>query len=288
MRHVRARGLGRRRREEVLVLDFGGQYSQLIARRIRECGVFSELLPHDIAARRDPRARGPRGAGALRRPGLGLRRGRAAAAHRAARARRSRCSASVTGCRRWCASSAAGRGRRGGRVRPHRADAGRERRPAARPACRAEQQCWMSHRDTVFEPPPGFTALGLEPRLAGRRARGHRARPLRDPVPPRGRPHALRHRDPRPLPARGRRLRASSWSPASVIDEQVARIRAQVGDARRDLRALGRRRLGDRRAARPPGDRRPAHLRVRRPRPDAQERGRAGGRRRSATSSASS
>src|SRR5262245_7951421 len=34
--------------EEVLVLDFGGQYSQLIARRIRECGVFAELLPHDI------------------------------------------------------------------------------------------------------------------------------------------------------------------------------------------------------------------------------------------------
>ncbi|KAA0265361.1 MAG: GMP synthase (glutamine-hydrolyzing), partial [Acidobacteria bacterium] len=37
-------GLGR---EEVLVLDFGGQYSQLIARRLRECGVFAELLPHD-------------------------------------------------------------------------------------------------------------------------------------------------------------------------------------------------------------------------------------------------
>src|SRR5438034_3967077 len=36
-------------REEVLVLDFGGQYSQLIARRIRECGVFAELLPHDTS-----------------------------------------------------------------------------------------------------------------------------------------------------------------------------------------------------------------------------------------------
>ena len=35
-------------REEVLVLDFGGQYSQLIARRLRECGVFAELLPHDV------------------------------------------------------------------------------------------------------------------------------------------------------------------------------------------------------------------------------------------------
>ena len=35
--------------EEVLVLDFGGQYSQLIARRVRECGVFSELLPHDVS-----------------------------------------------------------------------------------------------------------------------------------------------------------------------------------------------------------------------------------------------
>src|SRR5262245_62002796 len=31
--------------EEVLALDFGGQYSQLIARGIRECGVFAELLP---------------------------------------------------------------------------------------------------------------------------------------------------------------------------------------------------------------------------------------------------
>lgn len=33
-------------REMVIVLDFGGQYNQLIARRVRECGVYCEVLPY--------------------------------------------------------------------------------------------------------------------------------------------------------------------------------------------------------------------------------------------------
>ena len=32
----------------IAILDFGSQYNQLIARRVRECRVFCEILPHDI------------------------------------------------------------------------------------------------------------------------------------------------------------------------------------------------------------------------------------------------
>ena len=37
--------------EKIIVLDYGSQYNQLIARRIREIGVFSELMSHKVTAK---------------------------------------------------------------------------------------------------------------------------------------------------------------------------------------------------------------------------------------------
>src|SRR6185436_5477447 len=105
--------------DEVVVLDYGGQYSQLIARRVRECGVFSELLPHHVGVEEIARRR-PRGIILSGGP------------------------ASVY------APEVGEFGRSDLRVtEPGRLLAGLP----------AEQTCWMSHRDTVFEAPPGFTAL---------------------------------------------------------------------------------------------------------------------------------
>ena len=216
-------------REEVLVLDFGGQYSQLIARRIRECGVFAELLPHDIALERLRERRpaalvlsgGPasvysEGAPALRRellqldvPVLGICYGMQAMVQ-------------TLGGRVEGAESG-----EFGRTDLTLADGG-GKLLAGLPA---EQQCWMSHRDSVFEPPPGFAALAASPgspvaafESTERGLYGIQFHPevVHTPYGTQILERFLRE-------IAGCEER---WSPASVITEQIERIRAQVGDAR--------------------------------------------------------
>ena len=116
--------------------------------------------------------------------------------------------------------------------------------------------------------------------LAGRADRGLRgpgAAALRRAVPPGGRAHAARAGSAEELPLRGGRRAADldgrgGDRGAGRADPRAGRLGA------RPVRALGRRRLGGRRAARAQGGRRPARLRLRRPRPAPEERGRAGGR----------
>jgi GMP synthase (glutamine-hydrolysing) len=214
--------------EEILVLDFGGQYSQLIARRVRECGVFSELLPHHVPIeeirRRAPRglilSGGPAsvhsdGAPPLRRELLEL-------------------GIPVLGI---CYGMQAMVLELGGRVElAPVGEFGRSRLSVTDPGTLlsglpAEQACWMSHRDTVFEAPPGFTALAssTESPVAAMEDRDRRLYGIQF--------HPEVVHTPHGGEVLTRFLDAIcacdlDWTPESVIEEQVRRIRAQVGDGR--------------------------------------------------------
>jgi GMP synthase (glutamine-hydrolysing) len=214
--------------DEVVVLDFGGQYSQLIARRVRECGVFSELLPHHVGAaevaRRKPKgvilSGGPAsvyadGAPPLDKELLEL-------------------GVPVLGI---CYGMQLLAVELGGRVegaevgefgRSELSVSDTGRLLAGTPP---EQTCWMSHRDTVFAPPSGFAALAAS---------------TASPVAAfesveRGIYGIQFHPEVVHTPYGQQVLQnfledicdcERSWSAASVIDSRIEQIRTQVGDGR--------------------------------------------------------
>jgi GMP synthase (glutamine-hydrolysing) len=214
--------------DEIVVLDYGGQYSQLIARRVRELGVFSELLPHHVGVE-EVRKRAPKGLilsggpASVYAPGaprldpalldLGI---------------------PVLGI---CYGMQALVLTLGGRVESAEVgEFGRSqltvgehgRLLAGTPDLQA---CWMSHRDTVYAAPEGFTALAAstESPVAA----------LEDVQ--RGLYGIQFHPEVVHTPY-GQQILTTfledicgcerSWSAASIIDEQIATIRAQVGDGK--------------------------------------------------------
>ncbi|HYU59133.1 MAG TPA: glutamine-hydrolyzing GMP synthase [Solirubrobacterales bacterium] len=213
--------------EEVLVLDFGGQYSQLIARRIRECGVYAELLPHDTDLERI-RDRAPRA--------LVLSGGPASVYAEGAPELRPELLDLGVPVLGICYGMQVMVQSLGGRVEAApQGEFGRTgltlvdeggRLLAGLPAA---QQCWMSHRDTVYEPPPGFAALASSPRSPVAACES----------PDRGLYGIQFHPEvvhtPHGTEILDRFLREISecrerWSPSSVIEQQVERVRAQVGE----------------------------------------------------------
>src|ERR1700761_9282361 len=214
--------------EEVVVLDFGGQYSQLIARRVRECGVFSELLPHHVGAaevlRRRPKgvilSGGPasvyaEGAPPLERELLEL-------------------GVPVLGI---CYGMQLLARELGGRVESAEVGEFGRSQLTVRSEGRllagtpAEQSCWMSHRDTVFSPPPGFTALASST-----------ASPVAAFESSERGVYGIQFHPEVVHTPYGQQVLTNfledacgcerSWSAASVIEEQIEAIRAQVGDGR--------------------------------------------------------
>ena len=214
--------------ETVIVLDFGSQFAQLIARRIRELNVYSELLPHDTPwaeiERRAPKAivlsggpssvydaDAPKADPAIwsgRIPVLGICYGLQLMAHEL-----------------------------GGEVAPSDR---REYGPASVQITSEdglfrgidrEQPVWMSHGDSILRPPEGFlpTAQSDSTAFAG----------LYDPE---RRLYGIQFHPEVAHTPRGRDIlrnfvvdiagATQSWTPASFVDTTVADVRQRVGSGR--------------------------------------------------------
>ena len=212
----------------MLVLDCGGQYAQLIARRVREARVYSELVPHSISAA-EARARRPRAlvlsggpasvyaAGAPRVdpglfelgvPTLGICYGM-----------------------QLMAQELGGTVERTGVSEFGKTDVRAEPESALFAGLGAEQVGWMSHRDSVTAPPAGARVTAGSPAAPiaafEDQERGVYGVQFHPEVvhTPNGQEvlknflYAVADAPP-------------TWTAAAVIEEQVERIRAQIGSDR--------------------------------------------------------
>jgi GMP synthase (glutamine-hydrolysing) len=211
----------------VLVVDLGGQYSQLIARRVRECRVYSELVGHSVSAE-ELRARNPLavvlsggpasvyadgaprvdpGLYRLGVPTLGICYGMQLMAQ------------DLGGTVERTGVSEFGKTE----VRVHEG--------ALFAGLAEEQTTWMSHRDSVTAPPTGARVVA-----------GSETTPIAAfEDPERGLYGVQFHPEVVHTPSGTDVLKnflygvanaPATWTAAAVIEEQVERIRAQVGSER--------------------------------------------------------
>jgi len=212
----------------VLVVDLGGQYSQLIARRVRECRVYSELVGHTISPEavraRHPYALilsgGPASVYAddaprvdprifeLGIPTLGICYGM-----------------------QLMALELGGRVDRTGVSEFGRTSLRAEPDGALFRGLAEEQTVWMSHRDSVVAPPEGAEVVAGSPStpIAAFEARGRALYGVQF--------HPEVVHTPQGMDILKNFLydvaaAPPAWTPAAVIEEQVERIRARVGSER--------------------------------------------------------
>jgi GMP synthase (glutamine-hydrolysing) len=212
--------------EMIIVLDFGGQYNQLIARRIRDLGVYSELLPYQTSIERI-RALAPKGivfSGGpasvyeeksplvdpqiynLGVPILGICYGMQMMSHQLQ-----------------------GKVERAAKREYGKAVVRFEQGSVLNSGLSSEQQVWMSHSDLVIEPPVGFQ-VDASTDHAPIAAMSHRERNL----------YAVQfHPEVRHSVYGNEMLRnflfevcgcEGDWSMTTFIDDTIRDIREQVGD----------------------------------------------------------
>jgi GMP synthase (glutamine-hydrolysing) len=209
----------------VLVLDLGGQYSQLIARRVREAHVYSELVSYELTpeqvAARNPRALilsgGPAsvyvdnapqidsGLFELGVPVLGICYGM-----------------------HLMAQDLGGKVERTGIGEFGKTEMRIDEGALFGKELAGEQTVWMSHRDSVTAAPPGARVVASSATT-----------PLAAFEDPERGLYAVQFHPEVVHTTNGQKMLERflhdvvgiepSWTPAAVIDEQVARIRAQVG-----------------------------------------------------------
>jgi len=216
--------------EKILILDFGSQYTQLIARRVRELGVYCEIHRPDLPIA-EIRALGPRG--------IILSGGPASVEAAGAPT----CSPEVfelgVPVLGICYGLQLLSKMLGGRVDksahrefgPAEVEVVTPRGPFAAFAKGTSLKVWMSHGDRVEQLPPHFTAIGKTP-SAPFAAAAHESKPI----------YGLQFHPEVVHTAQGREMLQSflftdcackgDWTMKSFITESIAEIRQKVGDGR--------------------------------------------------------